>query len=196
MSDETERQRAPRRRALRVAIICFVVSTLFFAGGGIVVVDRSLRGAFVPWEKAEPPAGRPLELRLGENGEVLLETVEGQFYMWDQYSNSFWQAVEEPARSGPYWASCGPRANDYFAVPNPPGRVRQRIEATCPSPAYASHYEVSLLENDELWSWSYSSTRMLGAVYKGIIVVGGIGLSLLSGGLAYILGSISWRRGG
>jgi hypothetical protein len=194
MSDKLEAQRVLRRRARRVAIICVLVCILFFAGGGSVLMGQALRGAFVGWKKVAPPTGHPVALRLGEDGEVLLETAEGQLYELSRYSDPPWEAVEEPSGSSPYWAGCRPGENDYFVVPTPPGRVRQHVEGTCPGPEMATHYEVVLLDNHELWSWYHSSMGMVGEVYKGFIAVGGIGLSLLLGGLAYILSSISWRR--
>lgn len=193
MRDELEAQRMLRRRARRVAIICGLVGALFFSGGGVVLIDQALRGSFVRWESVTPPDGRPATLRLGENGEVLLETAQGQLYEWSRYGDPPWTAVKEPSGGGPYWAGCRPAENDYFAVPTPPGRVRQRVECTYPGPGMATHYEVVLLDNNEIWSWSHSSIGMVGDIYKGFIAVGGIGLSLLLSGLAYILSSISWR---
>jgi len=202
MPDGLATQRAARRRSLWIALLCFALAALFFGGGGLVLVDQSLRGAFVPWEKVDPPAGRPpTALRLGDAGEVLLETAGGQLYEWSSYSAPPWEQVERPSGDAPYWSGdCRGGTNDSFVVAHPPGRVRQHVEATCAgSETAAYHYEFVLLDSGEIWSWSYSSLfGVIGvaAIYKGIIAVGGIGLGLLLGGLAYILSSISWRRGG
>jgi len=196
MGEELDAQRQARKRSLRIAIIFFVVTTLFFAGGALFLIDQATRGAFVSWKKMDPPPDPAVDLQIVGSGEVLVQTTAGRRYRWAEWDTPPWQEVTEPLDDSSSWMACEPGQGSAFVVANPPGKVLKRVETTCPLLDMGQHIEAVLLETGEVWRWNYSSVGTTATIFRVIALVGGIGLSMLLSGLVYVLSSISWRRGG
>ncbi len=173
---------------LSVLAVCGCSFTLL----GQYVVDRDSRGGNVSWKRVPDPPGQPARLRLGEEGEVLVETADGRFLEWDRHKETPWVEVEEPSGRAPWWGACrSDPESDLLVAELPPGVV-QRIAATCPGPETGAHYEFVLLENGEIWMWQFSTGSNV--VPRALALVGGCGLSLLLGAAAFVLAGLDWRR--
>jgi len=132
-------------------------------------------GMGIKWVKTSPPQEPLVYLKLGENGELIGQTAEGNLYEFSVYPNHTWQKVDQPSGSPPAGKICKPGNSDNSKVNNPPGKVKSRVSETCVYVELSYHLELALLENGELWYWeradyAYTQLALVSVLSIGCIV--------------------------
>jgi hypothetical protein len=167
---------------------------VFVAGVAVSVVvaqQTVTQPPEVHWELIEAPPGEPVHLRLGERGEVLVETADGRLFEWDRSEPQPWVEVEVASGHAPFWSICVPGPRESYSVTDPPGQAIDRVESTCGGAESSTHYQFALLENGEIWMWRSSYYAPGQIILAGAVLILGVGASLL---LSVIVFAFMWWR--
>ncbi len=137
-----------------LSIILWMVISLLLMNGAMKVGNLISYGSFINWERADAPAGKISDLRLGENGEVLLEMDNGRLFDWYQRS---WNEIENPTGAGPLPMDCKPGNHGGFYVKNSPFTPIKSVALDCFGPDIHEHFEFALSPANEVWMWNWAT---------------------------------------
>jgi hypothetical protein len=157
---------------LAAIIISVTVWVLFSAAAfkaAMYLGDLGSSGAYVNWERTQTPDGQIRDLRLGENGEILLEMEDGRLFHWDP---SAWNRIDKPSGRGPQSLACRPVDHSGFRVKDPPFAPKERILVDCYNMELSIHYEFALSDADEVWMWHWLSSDLSYAYYLPFLLAG------------------------
>ena len=136
------------------------------------------------WKQEPPPPEAFSLLRLGEAGEVLGQTADGNLYEYTYSEKQPWQKVTEPSGTPSLGYYCVAHDSNYSVV-SPPGKVISWVKESCVYAESNYYFEMVLLENGEVWSWQYEvyAYTQMAVVYLLLIglAVGALILSLGAG---------------
>ena len=142
-------------------------------------------GLGTTWKKEISPPEQSSKLRLGDNGEVLLETLDGRLFEYTKNPEQPWVEITTPSGNTAWLgdAVCNSGNSRYIVIP-PPGKVKSRVQETCGYLESSYHLELALLENGEIWFWEheiYVYTHLLNAVV--LVIIGLLGVPFLVVGI-------------
>ncbi|MCX6057684.1 MAG: hypothetical protein NTW69_05990 [Chloroflexi bacterium] len=103
------------------------------------------------WKQEPTPPERVSLLKLGDAGEIIAETTNGNLYEFNYGSNSLWKKVTQPSEVAAIGMDCSPGHTNYIVLP-PPENVVSLVSENCVYMESAYHLRVALLENGEVWS--------------------------------------------
>lgn len=162
-------------RVLTVAIIWLVI----VFGCYFFTVARP--GLGTRWEQLPPLPERATTIELTRHGFILVTTESSTVYrkyLWQ--TNEPWVLYDE-ATEDLNATPCQLDDESRFSVSSPPGKVVARSSRNCFASAENSvHVEVALLENGEVWLWTYLYGG-IGGVFTWLLLLaaGVLGLALL-----------------
>jgi hypothetical protein len=170
-------------RANRVLAAAITWLVIMF---GCYYVNLARPGLGTRWEQLPPLPGPGTTVELTRFGYVLATTESGAAYRRDPWqTDGPWVLYDEAAEEF-YGEPCQADDGSRFGVSSPPGKVVARSSGDCVVSAETSvHAEVALVENGEVWMWTYSyggagvaylSLLLLAAGALGVVmlVIGGV----------------------
>jgi len=137
----------------------------------------------IPWVQIPTPSEGIESLSLGDAGELLAQTEDGNLYEFSVYSQREWQKVDAPSGQPPAGRDCVPTSKQNMA-PNPPAKAVYRISEQCFHAETAYQFELAYLENGEMWYWEKSSYAYTVLANIAVILSGfsiGIFIMLIGG---------------
>lgn len=168
-------------RLLLIAGGVWMLAVCFFAYLALIHPGLSTK-----WEREPLPPEPVRALRVGEAGEILVETEIGNLYELDYVLHPPWKKIDKP--SGVPWIGMVCHTSEAGYVFPPPGEVKMEVSETCVYNESARYISFALLENGEIWSWQrevYAYTLMAatplllgGCIIGALILFTGVGLRL------------------
>jgi hypothetical protein len=169
----------PRRLIVVGAVWLFLVFGCWF-----FALTRP--GISVRWQKESTPPERISLLKAGGNGEILAETPDGQVYEFIYGLHPAWERTVAPFEDAESDANCDVGDSAGYLIPSPPGQIKSRASQNCVAVENGYHLELILLENGEIWSWSYERNAD-----TGLLLVVALGLSFLLAVSLVLLGLVA-----
>ncbi len=158
-----------------LSIVIWMVISLLLMNGAMKVGNLISYGSFINWERVDTPVGKISDLRLGENGEVLLEMDDGRLFDWNQRN---WNEIENPTGTGPLLMECKPGNHGGFYVKNGPFTPIKSVALDCFGPDIHEHFEFALSPANEVWMWDWATGDL--SLYQYLPpLFGGLILSLI-----------------
>lgn len=170
-----ERNMASRaNRMLTVAIIWIVI--VF----GCYFFTVAFPGLGTKWERLSPIPERAITIELTDFGLILAATESSNVYRRGLWANEPWKLYDEVTEDMNA-TPCQLDDQSRFSVSSPPGKVVARSSRNCVvSAENSAHVEVALLENGEVWLWTYLYGGIGGAFTPLLLLAGGaLGVILL-----------------
>jgi hypothetical protein len=169
-------------KAGRILLIIGSVWIFIICGCGYFSLIQP--GIGTRWKQEPTPPERVSLLKLGNAGEIIAETTNGNLYEFTYGKNSSWKKVAQPTKVAAIGMDCSPGDANYIVLP-PPGKVVSRVSENCVYIESAYHLRVALMDNGAIWSWEYE-----GYAYTQLAVISILSIACIVGALIIGLGLV------
>jgi len=136
------------------------------------------------WKQAAQPPEPISALRVGNIGEILAQTQNGDVYQFIFFSDTPWIKANDPKETIDT-GICDPSDSKRYFIPPTPGTIKSRVDVHCVAIESAYHLVVVLLENGEIWMWRYDHSA-----YVPLLLPCFMMLALVTGFLSLIFGLV------